>query len=78
MDYDYASPGVVSVKGGKPTGKKVLESIDISPSKNDGFVAKCRYCTKTDNGQEVGPYLSPETYTFESKDSLIAFLTEKL
>lgn len=77
MDYD-SSPGVISVKGGKPTGKKMLESIEVTPSENDGFVARCRYCHKTEGGQEVGPYLSPDTYTFESKKNLLAFLTETL
>jgi hypothetical protein len=73
----------VTASGSKKStgGKKTLSRCEIAPSTNGGFTVEQRY--KTERKSSSGPgccydYVDPETYTFESKDSLIAHLQKTL
>lgn len=75
----------VSAKGAKKSGgegKKTLARLEVAPSTNGGFTVEQRYKTERKKASS-GPgccydYMDPETYTFESKDSLIAHLQKTL
>lgn len=61
-------------------GTKTLNSVNIEPSKNGGYTVEQRYRMKK---KESGPscydgYCEPDTYTFESLDSLFAHLKKTL
>jgi hypothetical protein len=71
----YVSASVERGKA-KSQGKKVLSSISIEPSQNGGFAVSQRY--RLERGNDGMGYCEPETYTFESADSLFAHLKATL
>lgn len=75
--------GAVSAKGSrKPEGGgvKTLSRVEIEPSKNGGYTVEQRYrMKKKDSGPSCyDGYCEPDTYTFESIDSLFAHLKKTL
>lgn len=58
-----------------PEGRE-LSGVSIDPSKNNGFSVRVSYRAKPSkdkDGCSVG-WMEPDTYTFESLDSLFTFL----
>lgn len=51
-----------------------IESLTIKPSENGGFSVECRKEPKSTEDKGMG-YTPPKTYTFESLDGLVDFLS---
>lgn len=79
VDQPYVGSSAEVKKGGKPP-KMELSRIEIEPSENGGFVAKC-YMRESKSDRNRSTYCGwhePETYTFETFDSLVAWLKKKV
>jgi hypothetical protein len=59
---------------------RVCSGIDITPTKNGGFTARCNYKPREDRGpKDRGPsYIEPDTYAFSTFDELVAYLRSEL
>ena len=64
----------------KPLGPLEVHRVEIEPSENGGFSVRCFKREKKTAGSRstyMG-YIDPEMYTFESFDSMSAFLKKTL
>lgn len=62
----------------KPKAKNLkLDSLNISPTENGGYVVRCTKKPAETSKGEVG-YYSPDEYAFGDKPQLVEFLNKEL
>lgn len=59
---------------GKANGTAECSRIEIEPTKNGGFTARCSYRQTNDAKGQSSPYVDPDTYAFSTFDELVSYL----
>lgn len=65
-------------EAGKANGTAECSGIDITPTKNGGFTARCSYKQNNDAKGGSSPYQEADTYAFSTFDELVAYLRDEL